>query len=64
LLLLAEGRDIPDRAEAKRRTESALTEARQCCARALGLDNEDEQSRALAHKLICDIDAIKGQAKL
>ena len=41
--------------------ERCLKEARQCCERALGMDNDDERSRALANKLIADIDAMMKQ---
>ena len=41
--------------------ERCLKEARQCCERAMGMDNDDERSRALANKLIGDIDAMMKQ---
>ena len=40
-----------------------LAEARQCCERALGMDNDDERSRALAMRLIGDIDTMTRQLK-
>ena len=43
--------------------ERALKEARRCSERALGMDNEDEQSRGLANKLIGDIDSMMRQSK-
>lgn len=59
LLMLAEGKDIcGDDVFA---VESTLKEARSCCVRALGLDNEDERSRQLANKLVNDIDAMMKQ---
>ncbi|KAL7540590.1 hypothetical protein ACHAXR_010231 [Thalassiosira sp. AJA248-18] len=60
LLTLAEGKDMGNNSL---KVENALKEARQCCERALGMDNEDEQSRALANKLIGDIDAMMRQTK-
>lgn len=41
--------------------EAALREARSCCVRALGMDNDDERSRALANKLVGDIDKMLKQ---
>jgi hypothetical protein len=59
LLMLAEGQDIGgDDISA---VENVLTEARRCCVRALGIDNEDERSRSLANKLIGDIDVMMKQ---
>ena len=43
--------------------KKCLTEARQCCERALGMDNDDERSRALATRLIGDIDSMMRQLK-
>ena len=69
LLLLAEGKDMGstisfiNEKEQSTAVESSLKEARQCCERALGMDNEDERSRALANKLIGDIDAVMRQTK-
>ena len=61
LLLLAEGKDLGNSEPSK--VEKAIKEARQCCERALGVDNEDEQSRSLANKLIGDIDLMMRQSK-
>jgi tetratricopeptide (TPR) repeat protein len=59
LLMLAEGKETSgDDAYA---VEHALKEARSCCERALGIDNDDERSRSLANKLIYDIDALMKQ---
>jgi len=72
LLLLAEGKDMGnpnvvsgDDSAKKQLTivNDLLKEARQCCERALGMDNEDERSRALANRLIGDIDAMMRQSK-
>jgi len=70
LLLLAEGKDVGtitdanlSQKEQSTTVESILKEARQCCERALGMDNEDERSRALANKLIGDIDSMMRQSK-
>lgn len=60
LLTLAEGKEMGNDPA---NVEKALKEARQCCERALGMDNEDEQSRALANKLIGDIDSMMRQSK-
>jgi len=43
--------------------KKCLAEARQCCERALGMDNDDERSRALAMRLIGDIDTMTRQLK-
>ena len=45
------------------KVQEALKEARQCCERALGMDNDDEQSRALANKLIADVEKMMKQSK-
>jgi hypothetical protein len=45
------------------RVRNALIDARNCCIRALGMDNDDERSRSLANKLIGDIDAMMRQQK-
>jgi hypothetical protein len=42
---------------------NVLHEARSCCVRALGMDNEDERSRALANKLVGDIDGMIKQTR-
>lgn len=60
LLLLSEGKEMGNDVS---KVEDALKEARGCCERALGMDNEDERSRALANKLIGDIDSMMRQAK-
>ena len=56
-----EGRPPPGGAGGGGAAERCLKEARQCCERALGMDNDDERSRALANKLIADIDAMMKQ---
>ncbi|KAL7531902.1 hypothetical protein ACHAWF_003947 [Thalassiosira exigua] len=61
LLTLAEGKELGNDEPA--RVERTLQEARQCCERALGMDNEDERSRALANKLIGDINSMVRKAK-
>mmetsp|Transcript_15488 Transcript_15488/g.28010 ORF Transcript_15488/g.28010 Transcript_15488/m.28010 type:complete len:118 (+) Transcript_15488:111-464(+) len=67
LLLLAEGKDMgnPSNSAINPLTtvNDLLKEARQCCERALGMDNEDERSRALANRLIGDINAMMRQSK-
>eukprot|EP00578_Thalassiosira_sp_NH16_P024841 CAMPEP_0181100954 /NCGR_PEP_ID=MMETSP1071-20121207/13482_1 /TAXON_ID=35127 /ORGANISM="Thalassiosira sp., Strain NH16" /LENGTH=165 /DNA_ID=CAMNT_0023183745 /DNA_START=394 /DNA_END=888 /DNA_ORIENTATION=- len=55
LLLLAEGKEMGISLSEQSKVKNALSEARQCCERALGLDNDDERSRALANKLVGDI---------
>ena len=52
LLLLAEGKDMGGDAD----PSSVIKEARSCCERALAIDNDVEQSRELAYRLIRDID--------
>mmetsp|Transcript_38423 Transcript_38423/g.91987 ORF Transcript_38423/g.91987 Transcript_38423/m.91987 type:complete len:218 (-) Transcript_38423:42-695(-) len=52
LLLLAEGKDMGGHAD----PSSIIKEARSCCERALAIDNDVEQSRELAYRLIRDID--------
>ena len=52
LLLLAEGKDMGEEAD----PSSIIKEARSCCERALAIDNDVEQSRELAYRLIRDID--------
>jgi len=68
LILLAEGKDMGNNSSSSAEEQSSaledvLKEARQCCKRALGMDNEEERSRALANKLIGDIDTMVRQAK-
>jgi len=71
LLLLAEGKDVgntnlissEEEQQSTTSVENVLKEARTCCERALGMDNEDERSRALANKLIGDIDSMMRQTK-
>lgn len=60
LLLLAEGKELGNSSSAELQSQvmHSLKEARQCCERALGMDNEDERSRSLANKLIGDIDSM------
>jgi hypothetical protein len=66
LVILSEGKEIefdgnddgPSDGGMNGRVKNALVEARNCCVRALGMDNEDERSRSLANKLIGDIDAM------
>ncbi|EED91975.1 predicted protein [Thalassiosira pseudonana CCMP1335] len=60
LLTLAEGKEMGGGEQSK--VVSALKEARSCCVRALGMDNEDERSRSLANKLVIDIDAMIKQS--
>ena len=59
LIVLAEGKDMGNTAEIGK----LLNEARSCCVPALGMDNEDERSRALANKLGSDIDAMMKQTR-
>lgn len=59
LLMLAEGKEMSG--EDILGVENILKEARSCCVRAMGMDNEDERSRQLANKLIRDIDAMMKQ---
>jgi tetratricopeptide (TPR) repeat protein len=59
LLQLAEGKELG--ANEQEQVKMMLKEARQCCERALGLDNDDERSRSLANKLIGDIDSMMRQ---
>lgn len=61
LLQLAEGKELGT--DDQEKVKSVLKEARQCCERALGLDNDDERSRSLANKLIGDIDSMMKQMK-
>ena len=61
LILLAEGKEMGVSGEPFK-VESTLKEARRYCVRALGMDNEDERSRALANKLVVDIDSMMKQA--
>ena len=61
LLQLAEGKELG--ANEQDKVRGVLKEARSCCERALGLDNDDERSRALANKLIGDIATMLKQIK-
>lgn len=61
LLQLAEGKELGVNEQDK--VKGVLKEARSCCERALGLDNDDERSRSLANKLIGDIDTMLRQIK-
>ena len=61
LLQLAEGKELG--ANEQDEVKNVLKEARSCCERALGLDNDDERSRSLANKLIGDIDTMLKQIK-
>ncbi|KAL7501438.1 hypothetical protein ACHAWT_010407 [Skeletonema menzelii] len=61
LIQLAEGKEFG--ANEQDKVKSVLKEARSCCERALGLDNDDERSRSLANKLIGDIDTMLKQIK-
>mmetsp|Transcript_2140 Transcript_2140/g.4574 ORF Transcript_2140/g.4574 Transcript_2140/m.4574 type:complete len:114 (-) Transcript_2140:1465-1806(-) len=63
LLTLAEGKELGNSSSEQSKVENTLKEARQCCERALGLDNDDEQSRALANKLVVDIDSMMKQMR-
>lgn len=56
LLMLAEGKEMGGEDVSK--VGDVLQEARSCCVRALGMDNDDERSRALANKLVGDIDGM------
>jgi tetratricopeptide (TPR) repeat protein len=56
LLLLAEGKDNSGYDISA--VEKVLKEARSCCERALGMENEDKKSWQLANKLMGDIDAM------
>ena len=57
LIIMADGKESVDALA----VENVLEEARSCCERALGLDNDDERSRSLANKLIGDIDIMMKQ---
>jgi tetratricopeptide (TPR) repeat protein len=59
LLLLAEGKDNSGYDISA--VEKVLKEARSCCERALGMENEDKKSWQLANKLMGDIDAMMKQ---
>lgn len=61
LLLLSEGKELGNSQSEQLQVKELLREARQCCERALGMDNDDERSRALAYKLIGDIDKMMKQ---
>ena len=61
LLMLAEGKEMG--VEDVSKVGNLLQEARSCCVRALGMDNEDERSRALANKLVGDIDGMMKQTR-
>ena len=63
LLTLAEGKELGNSPSEQAKVECSLKEARQCCERALGMDNDDERSRALANKLVADIDSMMKQLK-
>ena len=63
LLILAEGKELGNSLNEQSKVKNALNEARQCCERALGMDNDDERSRALANKLVGDIDSMMKQLK-
>lgn len=58
LLVLVEGKELGNSVTEQSQVMNSLKEARQCCERALGMDNEDERSRSLANKLIGDIDTM------
>jgi tetratricopeptide (TPR) repeat protein len=59
LIMLAEGKEMGGSDDVGK----ILQEARSCCVRALGMDNEDDRSRALANKLVNDIDTMIKQTK-
>ncbi|KAL3816903.1 hypothetical protein ACHAXA_006979 [Cyclostephanos tholiformis] len=62
LLILSEGKEIDGYDhDGRMGVTNALVEARQCCVRAMGMDNDDERSRSLANKLIGDIDTMLRQ---
>ena len=61
LLVLAEAQELGNSCTEQSQVMRSLKEARQCCERALGMDNEDERSRSLANKLIGDIDSMLRQ---
>ncbi|KAL7488655.1 hypothetical protein ACHAW6_014255 [Cyclotella cf. meneghiniana] len=61
LLMLAEGKEMGGEDVSK--VGDVLQEARSCCVRALGMDNDDERSRALANKLVGDIDGMMKQTR-
>ena len=63
LLLLSEGKELGNSQSEQVQVKELLREARQCCERALGMDNDDERSRALAYKLIGDIDKMMKQQR-
>jgi tetratricopeptide (TPR) repeat protein len=64
LLLLSEGKELGNTPSEQIQVKELLREARQCCERALGLDNDvDERSRSLAYKLIGDIDKLMKQQR-
>ena len=63
LLTMAEGKDMGNSISDQSKVLDILKEARQCCERALGIDNDDEKSRALANKLVGDIDSMMRQLK-
>ena len=64
LLLLSEGKELGNTPSEQIQVKELLREARQCCERALGLDNDvDERSRSLAYKLIGDIDKMMKQQR-
>jgi hypothetical protein len=63
LLVLAEGKELGNSVTEQSKVMNSLKEARQCCERALGMDNEDERSRSLANKLIGDVDSMIRQLK-
>jgi len=61
LLKMAEGKEMGNTPSDQTKVKDILKEARQCCERALGMDNDDEKSRALANKLLGDIDSMTRQ---
>jgi len=61
LLIMAEGKEMGNTPSDQTKVKDILKEARQCCERALGMDNDDEKSRALANKLLGDIDSMMRQ---
>ena len=61
LLIMAEGKEMGNTPSDQAKVKDILKEARQCCERALGMDNDDEKSRALANKLLGDIDSMMRQ---
>ncbi len=62
LLELAEGKELGAGSE-QSTVKKLLQDARRYCVRALGMDNDDERSRALATKLLNDIEEMLKQIK-